>query len=32
MNQDKEVRLTAAGTNIDEVKRKMQRPAYPIMK
>ncbi|MEK5233360.1 gamma-type small acid-soluble spore protein [Lysinibacillus sp. FSL K6-0232] len=22
MNQDKEVRLTAAGTNIDEVKRK----------
>ena len=32
MNHEKEVQFTSAGTNINEVKQKMQTQDYPIMK
>lgn len=32
MNREKDIQFTSAGTNINEVKQKMQRQDYPIMK
>lgn len=32
MNHEKEAHFTSAGTNINEVKQKMQMQDYPIMR